>query len=328
LKVLLFHPVRLPPKNYGGIERVVLWLAAALRDHGNEVSVAALEGSELPAGVRLIPIAENQRSALDLIPLIPPGTELVHFHAPPEPEFFTRSDIPAVTTIHGNGKPGEVFPKHAVFLSRDHAFRHGRETFVYNGVDPDEFSPLQPDAQKKGAPLFLSKTSWKVKNLRGAMAIAGAAGQRLTIAGGHRPFTLRAFSLLRGFDWAGPVSGTRKADLLARASALIFPVTWAEPFGLVMVEAMLSGTPVVGSKTGSVPEVVGSSGQVVDAPFWSLTTGAERDAALAKWVKALRDVESLDPLEIRRDAIRRFSHHRMAEDYLRVYNQVIRGESI
>jgi glycosyltransferase involved in cell wall biosynthesis len=328
LKVLLFHPVRLPPKNYGGIERVVLWLAAALRDHGNEVSVAALEGSELPAGVRLVPMAKDRRSALDLIPNIPAGTEVVHFHAPPENAFFTRSDVPALTTIHGNGKPGEIFPKNSVFLSRDHAIRHGRGTFVYNGVDSGEFSPKASSEKEMGAPLFFSKTSWKVKNLRGAMEIASAARQRLTIAGGQRPFTLRAVAALRGFEWAGPVSGARKAEILARASSLIFPVTWSEPFGLVMVEAMLSGTPVIGPKSGSVPEVIGSSGRVVDAPFWTLSAGPERQAALAQWVRSLEEAEKLDPIEIRRDAIRRFSHHRMAEDYLRVYNQVIRGESI
>jgi glycosyltransferase involved in cell wall biosynthesis len=168
-----------------------------------------------------------------------------------------------------------------------------------------------------------------VKNLSAAIEIATAARESLTIAGGHRPWLLRAGAMLRGHRWVGPVAGERKAELLAGASSLLFPVRWPEPFGLVMVESMLSGTPVVGSRIGSVPEVVGEAGGVtVDAPFWESTDRAERVARLGSWIEALGRAEKMDRGAVREEALRRFSNRRMAEDYLNVYKQVIRGERL
>src|SRR5690606_19588663 len=236
------------------------------------------------------------------------GIDVVHFHAPPELEFFERSSVPSLTTIHGNGKPGEVFPENSVFLSRDHAARHGRGTFVHNGADPAEFR-FEPE-NRKNSLLFLSKTTWKVKNLAGAMAIAEAAMEPLTIAGGSGPWSLRLRACWRGQAWAGSVAGEKKARLLSEASALLFPVRWPEPFGLVMIEAMLSGTPVVGSALGSVSEVLGSSGIVVDAPFWEARSREECEDGLAKWTDGIRRVRKLDRTAVREDAVRRFSHRR------------------
>lgn len=321
MKIALFHPVHLPPADYGGVERVVLWLAKGLRDLGHQVWVAALEGSKLPAGVELIPIPSDARSAETLLRLLPPGVDVVHFHAPPEKEFLDHAPVASLTTIHGNGKPGEVFPKNSVFLSRDHATRHQRATFVHNGADPEEFH--LSTRKRKGAPLFLSKTSWKVKNLRGAIRIADHAGLGLTIAGGYRPFHLLARTLFSPHEWVGPVSGELKAKLLADASALLFPVLWNEPFGLVMIEALLSGTPVVGSRLGSIPEILSDFGGVVLEPISHMN-----GTALDSWAQALRDVEKLDPASLRESAIQRFSHLRMAEAYLAVYKRVQDGESL
>ncbi|MBS1961500.1 MAG: glycosyltransferase [Bdellovibrionales bacterium] len=326
MKILLFHPAPLPPKDYGGVERVVLWLAEGLRDFGHEVTVAALEGSRLPRGVELLGIPANERSAAALPKRLPRGIDVVHFQAPPEREYFETDAAPAVTTIHGNGKPGEVFPEHTVFLSRDHAERHGRKTFVYNGVNPGEFALAADLGSKKrqSAPLFLSKTTLKTKNLRGAMTIAEHAGLRLAVAGGNRPLGLRLRSLLSGGKWIGPVAGREKSLALAEASALLFPVLWHEPFGLVMIEALLSGTPVVGSRKGSIPEIVGAtSGMVLDLP-----RDEDDENALDRWAEALRTVEKLDPVLLRKDAQQRFSHHRMAESYLEVYKRVIRGDPL
>jgi glycosyltransferase involved in cell wall biosynthesis len=231
-----------------------------------------------------------------------------------------------VTTIHGNGKPGELFPEHAVFLSRDHAKRHGRRAFVYNGVNADEFGTCDRlgTAKRKNSPLFLSKTSLRTKNLRGALAIARRSGMPLTIAGGNRPLHLRIRAAFSRAHWAGPVAGSRKAKLLAEASALLFPVIWDEPFGLVMVEAMLSGTPVVASRRGSVPEIVtAETGFALDLP-----RGENDSEGYGRWSEALRAVQKLDPDAIRNRAIERFSHHRMAECYLDVYKRIIRGETL
>ncbi len=324
MKILLFHPVPLPPKNYGGVERVVLWLAEGLRDFGHDVTVAALEGSRLPRGVALLPIPAADRSAASLVACLPAGIEIVHFQAPPEADYFRVGAPPAVTTIHGNGRPGETFSPNTVFLSRNHAERHGRKTFVYNGANPEEFalSSTLGVTKRAGAPLFLSKTTLRTKNLAGAIRIASRSRMKLTVAGGNRPLGLRLRTLLAGGRFVGPVAGATKMRLLAEASALLFPVLWDEPFGLVMVEAMLSGTPVVGSRRGSIPEIVGpDAGFVVDLP----RDDADEEAYV-RWSEALHAVQKLDPVALRKHAIERFSHHRMAESYLEVYKQIIRGE--
>lgn len=320
MKIALFHPVLLPPRDYGGIERVVLWLAEALRDQGHSVFLAALEGSVPPPGVQLISVPTDDRSAVRLPARLPPGIDVVHFHAPPERAFSEHCDLPFLTTIHGNGKPGEVFQKNSVFISQDHANRHGRKTFVYNGVNPDEFHLSR--RKKKASPLFLSKTSWKVKNLAGAFRVAESANMRLTIAGGYRPFSLLLRSFFRGHEWVGPVAGELKAKLLADASALLFPVQWPEPFGLVMVEALLSGTPVVGRRIGSIPEIVGDWGGRI------LPGAPDGQDSLDQWAAALHEVESIDPAFLRSQAIQKFSHHRMADNYLELYRKVIQGDPL
>ncbi len=341
MKILLFHPVSMPPRDYGGVERVVLWLAKGLRDLGHEVWIGALEGSHLPEGVRLWPIRPDQRSAGALAENLPPGLDLIHFQAPPELDFFQKTSIPSVTTIHGNGKPGEIFPEATVFLSADHAYRHGRKTYVYNGVDPEEFR-LSPKSSR-AEPLFLSKTTLRTKNLRGALRIARELRSGLTIAGGHRPLALRLRAWRHGYRWVGPVNGEKKARCLAEASTLFFPVAWDEPFGLVMVEAMLSGTPVLGTRRGSIPEVLGDKGGIAldlpdEEPAGPHEAHAlvglveidqqERAERIEAWRAAYAEVRKWDPVALRTYAIERFSHHQMAEAYLSVYKKVLRGEPL
>jgi glycosyltransferase involved in cell wall biosynthesis len=319
MKLLIFHPVRLPPADYGGVERVVLWLARGLAERGHEVHVAALPGSRLPPGVSLHPVDPRDRSAGSLIGALPRGCELVHFMAPPGPwpwdGFDERLGCPWLLTVHGNGKPGERFPANTVFLSADHARRHGGAIYVFNGLDPDEYR-FEP-AGKDGAYLFLSRTSWRVKNVRGAIRLCRRAGVRLRVAGGHRPLSTRLAACVRpGIRWIGPVAGQRKAELLARADALVFPVTWDEPFGLVVAEALVSGTPVLASPRGSLPELV--------TPAVGALPASEEE-----WIEALRaGVRGWDPERCRAYALERFHFRRMAEEYEGLYGRVCGGERI
>ena len=314
MKVVLFHPTLLPPKDYGGVERVVLWLAQGLKEHGHQVWVGALAGSKLPSGVQLIEVNSQDRSATSFLKQLPSGVDVVHFMAPPENEVWGQLPCAGLLTVHGNGKPGEVFPKNTVFLSRDHAERHGATEFVYNGIDPSEIL-FRPN-EKEDRFLFLSKTSWRVKNLQGAVSFCKRAGVGLRVAGGNRPVISRIrVGLMKNSSWEGPVSGIRKAELLTRAKAFLFPVTWPEPFGLVVIEALMSGTPVIATPQGSLKELVPADvGQLI-----SLDRPQE-------WIECLRNFGSgFDPERCRKWAIEKFHYRVMTENYLKVYSRVGAG---
>jgi glycosyltransferase involved in cell wall biosynthesis len=315
MKILLFHPTLLPPRDYGGVERVVLWLARGLAQLGHEVWVAARTGSVLPPGARLVAMEPPSVSALDLIRVLPAGIDLVHFMAPPGDEALGALPCPAILTVHGNGKAGERFPVNSVFLSLDHATRHGAREFVYNGIDPSEYR-FDPGARREWY-LFLSKTSWRVKNVAGAIRLCRRAGAKLAVAGGNRPLRHRLEAALRpSLRWEGPVAGERKARLLAEARALVFPVEWPEPFGLVVAEALISGTPVLAPRKGSLPELV--------PPDVGAILEGER-----AWIEALRAGTSRwSPERCRQWAMERFHYMKMAASYEAVYARVIRGESL
>lgn len=319
MKILLFHPVSLPPRDYGGVERVVEWLARGLVERGHETWIGALQGSSVPRGAHLLEISPDRRSALDVLRLLPKGIEVVHFMAPPETgaiEALAQRGIAYLLTVHGNGRPGETFPRNTVFLTRDHARRHGRTDFVYNGLDPDEFLLDPRAARTRWA--FLSKTQWKVKNLRGAMHLAQRAGVGLDIAGGWRPHLLRCrvamASLVGGkHRWIGPVNSQQKAAFLSQAKGLVFPILWDEPFGLVVVEALLSGIPVLGTPRGSLPELV--------PPHVGDLIALDDEL---RWIDRLTSPNSTyDPEACRAHAIRNFHFRIMAEAYEQAYRRVI-----
>jgi glycosyltransferase involved in cell wall biosynthesis len=315
VKVVIHHPVLLPPKDYGGVERVVLWLSQALIDLGHEVFVAALEGSRLPPGVHLISIGSHELSAIQFLKKIPKGVDVVHFMAPPEPSVWDQLPCAGILTIHGNGKKGEMFPPNTVFLTSDHAKRHGRKVFVWNGINPSEYI-YREKSYASDQPLFLSKTSWKVKNLSGAILFASQAKKILKIAGGNRPYGLRFKAWLLGHQWEGPVSGQKKAELLSQASTLLFPVIWPEPFGLVVIESLMSGTPVIASPDGSLPEILGDCGILADP----------RDEQA--WVGAIQKVTQISRKKCRERALTYFTHQHMAKNYLKLYQQVVDGKEL
>lgn len=319
MKVVIFHPTLLPPKDYGGVERVVMWLAQGLLERDHEVYVCALTGSRLPKGAQLIEMSSKDRSAEMLLEKMPAGIDVVHFMAPPEAGVMERLPCGSLITVHGNGKPGEVFPLNTVFLSRNHAERHRASVFVHNGIDPGE---LQYREKKTDRFLFLSKTSWSVKNLEGAIRVCRRASVALDIAGGRRPWGLRARSLISpGLAWKGPVSGTKKAELLANAAALVFPVRWPEPFGLVVAEALMSGTPVIASRKGSLEELVPPEvGALLPVPG-----SPEIDAM---WAGVLSDLPPWSPERCRAWAMEKFHYTRMAEGYETVYRKVAQGEKL
>lgn len=298
MRVALIHNAKLPVTGYGGTERVLWWLAKALRELGHEVVLGVRPGSQCPHG-DVVPVDFAKYDEAKL-----PPADVTHFMFVPPRE----PNRPYVATVHGNGQPGEKFPRNANFLCKDHAFRHGSETYVYNGVDPDDYL----FAERKGDYLmFLAKASWRVKNVRGAIRVARASKKLIRIVGGSR-WWANPWGTAR---WEGNLGGEAKARLLASASALVFPVLWHEPFGLAVVEAMVSGTPVLATPFGSLPELVGP-------PAGRLCHSYEE---FADTVEALPQFR---PHQIREWALAHFHYHLMAKEYLKLYERVIEGEAL
>jgi glycosyltransferase involved in cell wall biosynthesis len=166
---------------------------------------------------------------------------------------------------------------------------------------------------EQGYQLFLGRYD-RVKGVTQAIEVAVRAGVPLVMAGAphEREYfeeEVKPLIAKHGVLEVGPVGGARKSALIARARALLFPIEWEEPFGLVMIEAMLSGVPVLGTSRGAVPEVVddGITGVICD------------DAT--EMVAAARIADKLFNRErIRQEAVQRWSSARMADEYLRLYS--------
>jgi glycosyltransferase involved in cell wall biosynthesis len=275
----------------------VVWLARGLVELGHRVTVLAAAGSRVPEAdlVQLDP-AHIRRPDFDLTSWLPESVDLLHAHAP----LPTPPRQPFVFTLHGNRREGSRSTPNTIFLSADHARRHGGTAFVYNGVDPSEFTFR---SNKADYDLFLGRLH-RIKGYHWAVDGAKRGGKQLLIAGGWRP-TLR-----RGLRFVGSVDGPEKAELLAGAACLWMPALWEEPFGLTLVEAMMSGTPVLGTRRGALPEVVTDE------------VGALGDT-LDDLVRLRPAVGQCDPHACRSRAERWFSHTRMAEEYVRMYQHYL-----
>jgi glycosyltransferase involved in cell wall biosynthesis len=281
---------------------VVVWLARGLAELGHRVTLLAPSGSQVPeATLVALDRDEIRRPGFDLTGFLPASTDLLHAHAP----LATTPTHPHVFTLHGNLRPGRTAAPNTIFVSADHARRHGATAFVYNGVDPSEFVFRR---EKDGYDLFLGRLH-RVKGYRWAVEGAKRAGRRLVVAGGWRP------SFRRGLRFVGTVDGQRKADLLAGAACLWMPALWDEPFGLTLVEAMLSGTPVLGTRRGALPEIVTDD------------VGALGET-LEELVQLRGSIERRDPMACRLRAEQWFSHTRMAQGYVRMYQHYLHTNSL
>jgi glycosyltransferase involved in cell wall biosynthesis len=283
----------LPAPRYGGTQRMVVWLARGLATAGHRVTLIAGHGSRVPeATVISVAVDAARGPAFDIRPLLPPGLDILVTYAP----LRVKPDHPWLRVLPGNRKPGVKAAPNIIYLSRDHARRHGSETFVYNGLDPAEF---QFRRDKDDYDLFLGRLH-ATKGYRWAVAGAKRLHRRLLLAGGWRP------SLSRYVKYVGSVGGTRKAELLAGAGALWMPALWDEPFGITLIEAMVSGTPVLGTRRGSLPEIV------------SPAVGALGDT-LDELVELRARLDAMAPEACRTHVERHFTHHVMAEGYLRMF---------
>lgn len=283
-----------PVAGYGGTERVCYWLAKAQAQIGHEISVLCLPGSKL-SFAKTIDLPERLEN---LDSLLPPGTDIVQMYGSPN----YKISAPYLVNIGGNGQAGEKFPANTVFVSENHAKRHGWTEFVHNGIDISEY-PISKS--KDDYLVFLAKASWRVKNLKGAIKIAAKAKMPLHVAGG------KAACWHRNVFSHGMVDGAKKLSLLQKAQALLFPIIWEEPFGLAVVEALACGTPVIATPRGSLPEIITQDCGVLSDSFEGLVAGVQ-------------NARRFSPEQCRARVEKKFTHIHMAEKYLSYYKKILR----
>jgi glycosyltransferase involved in cell wall biosynthesis len=290
----------LPAAGYGGPPRVVTALVRGLAALGHRVTLLAPPGTKLSeATVVEVPPRRLGATAATLAPLLPSGADLLHAHFPLDHDL----PIPFVHTLHKNLKAGARRYPNTIYLSRDHARRHGSDVFVYNGLDPAEYVFRRFAKRPEQYDLFLGKLH-SAKGYHWAVEAAKHTGHRLIVAGGWRP------SFTGAIKYVGEVDGATKATLLARARCLWNPAQWDEPFGLVTIEAFLSGTPVLGTRRGALPEIIRPETGALCDTMEQMITESER-------------IHTRDPAACRGHAERHFTHVAMAEAYVRMYRHIL-----
>jgi glycosyltransferase involved in cell wall biosynthesis len=329
-----------PPKLYGGTERVVHWLVDELVAQGHDVTLFASGDSStratlvpaLPRALRLgRPPAEPYGAYVALLEAVARRAQqfdVIHFHIDwIHLPLISRLDVPFLTTLHGRldlpPLSGVVkqFPSASFVSISDHQRRPLPEAnwlaTVYHGLPA---TSLRPSVEPGGYLAFLGRLSAE-KGPEAAMRIARKAGTRLRIAAkvprGNRAYFREQLEPLIDnhlIQLVGEVDDRKKQDFLGGAKALLFPIDWPEPFGLVMIEAMACGTPVIAYRSGSVPEVIddGVTGFIVDS----------EDEA----VEAIGRLDELDRRDVRARFEQRFTAKRMAEGYFRCYERLVRGD--
>jgi glycosyltransferase involved in cell wall biosynthesis len=339
LRVAIVSPVwfPVPPTGYGGIEWVVSLLSDGLVDAGHDVTLFASGDSHTKATLSYI----YEHAPSEKIGEAP--TELRHVLACFERagEFDVINDhsglpaaavaglipTPVLHTVHGpvDGEAGHVYEQIArlapelglISISLNQRRAKPQLPWVANCPNALDFS-LYPCKPHRGDYLFFLGRMSHDKGAHRAIAVAMETGLPLKLAGKLRePGELEYFAeyvephLVDGIEYLGEVTHGHKVELLQNARATLFPIEWEEPFGLVMIESMACGTPVIATRWGAVPEVIedGRSGLIVES--------------YREMPAALEEADNIDPFECRRYVEERFAPERMVAEYVAAYGAAI-----
>jgi glycosyltransferase involved in cell wall biosynthesis len=328
-----------PPRLYGGTERIVSYLTDELVAHGHDVTLFASGDSITsatlvaccPQALRLNSSVPDPRRhhmlMLDKVRSTAAEFDVLHFHVD-RLHFPMFRDIArrTVTTLHGRqDRPDRerfynAFPEMPLV-----AVSHAQRTLipkanvvgiVHHGLPPDL---LRPTLYARGGYLAVLGRISPEKRIDHAIAIARAVGLPIKIAAKIDPVDepyyrseIQPLLSAPNVAFMGEINDAQKSVLLGNAHALVFPIDWPEPFGLVLIESMACGTPVLAFRHGAVPDIVddGITGRIVES--------------VAEAICKVGGVLALNRCAVRRRFEARFTAHRMAEDYLRIYQRLIK----
>ena len=333
----LFEAV--PPKLYGGTERVVSSLTEALVAMGHDVTLFASGDSETsakldapwPRALRLDPDVKDWVATYNLLVEYvyrkKDAFDILHFHIDYFPNsLFVRQNVPFLTTLHGRLDLPEFAAIYRMFpdvplVSISNSQRKpvpdiGWVATVLHGMPQNLLRPV-PNGGQGDYFAFLGRISPE-KGIERAIQIAGACGVKLKVAAkvdkaDAEYFKASVEPLLAHahVEFIGEINDAQKPEFLGNAKATLFAIDWPEPFGLVMIESMACGTPLIAMRRGSVPEVMddGVTGFVVDN--------------VEEAIAACGRIGELDRGKIREVFDRRWTSQRMAGDYLKIYQTLI-----
>ncbi len=322
-----------PPKLYGGTERVVAYLTDALVELGHEVTLFA-SGDSLtkaklqavwPRALRLDPTVKDYFAPLfmelEMVARQAREFDVIHAHLDYFGYPLLRSvGVPSVTTLHGRLDLPELPPLYGMYgdvpvvsISDSQRVPLPQANYIATVLHGLPKDLLRKGSGAGGYLAFLGRISPE-KAPDAAIRIAAKAGMKIKIAAKvdkvdeeYYKSTVEPLLSLGDIEFIGEIGEHQKSEFLGNAAALVFPIAWREPFGLVMIEAMACGTPVIAFNNGSVPEVLedGLTGFIVE-------NEAQAIAAVAK-------IGTLDRDRIRAEFDRRFTAQHMAQNYLDLY---------
>jgi glycosyltransferase involved in cell wall biosynthesis len=339
LRIAILAPVwfAVPPTGYGGIEWIVALLADGLVDAGHDVTLFASGDSRTKAKLEAVypeaPSRQIGRTYWELHHALAcfgraSDFDVINDHTGMlGATLGATTSTPVVHTVHGplDGGPGEIYEQISrvapdvglISISMNQRRPKPDLNWIANCPNALDFSVYPSKPHRGDYLLFLGRMS-PDKGAHRAVAVAMEAGLPLKLAGKLQEQKEREYfhelvepHLVDGIEYLGEVTHGEKVELLQNARATLFPIEWEEPFGLVMIESMACGTPVIATRWGAVPEVIehGHSGIIVDD--------------YRQMAAALAEADELDPNKLREYVESEFSPERMVGEYIKAYDAAI-----
>lgn len=322
-----------PPENYGGIERIIDFLVRGLIKRGHEVVLVAHRSSTVPVNLipyrssestpyahfsNLLAVAELKSFAPDVIHSFSRLAYLLPFFQRKVLKLMSYQREPTIGQVI---KARRLCRRGSLYFTGCSDYISGKispyaKAFtVYNGVELGKYD-FESTIQKDAPLVFLGRIE-PIKGAHIAIEVAKKSGQQLVIAG-NVPVEYQSYfdksikpHLNGQITYIGPVNDLEKNEWLGKASALLMPIEWDEPFGIVMTEAMACGTPVIGFARGAVKEVVSNA----ETGFLCFS--------IEDMVNAVSKISAISRHAVRRDVEVRFSSDVVVENYLTLYQHLL-----